>query len=318
MFFKHKHLLEELRQNGRRATAEILSTTTMGSGGSVRSVWSSDQDLSTGWMDCRMKLRVVPKNRGELPFEATVLTRIHTLKLQGGQVPVWYDPEDHSKVVVDYEADLQAKIHYQAESDRLAHRYDTRLGMAWTPVGGVLLPVEATLKPGKGRLTTTGQLGKLVNGQAESALSYVRAHADVLLPRVDAAWFARYDICFEEPYGDVPPGVDAEEAATAGAALAVALVSLLAGRVVRSDVAVTGSLTSTGALEPVSSLGERAYAAKETYATHLVAPAGNEKDVREMPQRRRQSVEFVFVPTLDEAFHAVLGKHPIKGFSLPA
>src|ERR1700692_5020321 len=107
MLFQHKHLLEELRKTGRQATGEILNMTTIGESGSLRAGGSSDSDLTTTWFDVRMKLRVVPHGHVEAPFEATVLTRIHTLKFQGSGVPVWYDPSDHSRVAVDYEADVQ-------------------------------------------------------------------------------------------------------------------------------------------------------------------------------------------------------------------
>lgn len=318
MFFKHKHLLEDLRKNGRSATAEILSMRTLGEGSSLRSAWSSDEDLSTGWMDCSMKLRVVPKDRGELPFEATVRTRIHTLKFQGGSVPVWYDPEDHSRVVVDYEADLQSHVHYRAEGDRLAHRHDQRLGMAWTPVGGSLVPVEAVLTSGKGRVTTAGKLGRLLQQPGELVVSYVRSHAAALLPQVEPGWFDHHDIRFSEPYGDTATTTTAEEAANAGAALAVALVSLLGGRMVRTDVAVTGVLAPTGELHPVSDFAKRVADAKRTYATHIVAPIGNEHDVHGVSARQREGMEFVFAATVEEALKSSLAKHAVKGFVLPS
>lgn len=315
MFFKHKHLLNELRRDGRRATAEILSTRTLGGGSSIRAIRASDQDLSAGWMDVSLKLRVIPTNRAELPFEASVLTRIHTLKLQGGHVPVWYDPADHDRVVVDYEADLREKVHLAADLDRLTHRYDQRLGMAWTPVADTLLPVAVTLTPGKGRVTVTGALGAMLQHDAGSAVAVVRAHAPELLPQLGPDWFTRHDLRIDEPYGDVPPGSTAEDVAGAALAVAVAVVSLLSGRIVRAEVAVTGRLDTTGELLPVTSLRSRAHATKQGYATTLVLPAANEADTRHSTQ---QGLEFGLAATLQDAVRAALGRHPLKGFVPPA
>ncbi|MCX4748823.1 hypothetical protein OG455_25460 [Kitasatospora sp. NBC_01287] len=318
MLFKHKHLLNELRQNGRSARAEILSVTTVGGGGHLRSHRSSDEDLSGGWMNCRLKLRVVPPNRAELPFEATVLTRLHTLKFEGGSVPVWYDPEDHGKVAVDYEADLQEHMHHRAESDRLAHRYDQRLGLAWTPVAGVLLPVAVTMKAGKGRLTATGRLGDLLADRTGAAVESVRGRAADFLPRLAPDWFARHDLHVEEPYGDVPPAATAEDAAGAALAVAVALVSLLGGHLVRTDVAVTGGLAPTGDLLPVTGLKDRLAAAKRGYAEHLVLPARHKPDLAQMGERRLSGLEFALAPTLDEALRSALARRPLKGYLPPA
>ena len=174
MLFKHKHLLTELRKNGRRATAEIISIKTVGEGRSIRALWAPDEDLSSGWIDCLMRLRVIPGQRGEPPFEATAMTRVHTLKYLGGTVPVWYDPENTARVVVDYEADLAGEMDWMADAERLAHRHDQRLGLVWTPLGGDLLPIEVLAEPGNGRVAVKGHLDKLVKDHATAAVA-VRA-----------------------------------------------------------------------------------------------------------------------------------------------
>src|SRR6185437_1923857 len=104
MLFKSKHLLKELRKSGRRATAEIISVKTVGKGSSIRALWSPDEELSSGWIDCVMRLRVIPEQPGEPPFEATAMSRVHPTTSLGGTVPVWYDPGNTARVVVDYEA----------------------------------------------------------------------------------------------------------------------------------------------------------------------------------------------------------------------
>ncbi|WP_035839194.1 S16 family serine protease [Kitasatospora azatica] len=325
MLFKHQHLLNELRRTGCQATAEILSVTTLGSGTNLRALWAPDEDLTSRWLDVRLKLRVVPPNPMDLPFEATVLTRAHTLKLQGGTVPVWYDPANPSRLVVDYEADLQNHQHYQeqanryrAESELLAHRYDQRPGLAWTPVAGMLLPLQVALGPGRGQIITTGPLGALLGAPAEAAVACVRAHAADVLPQLGTDWFTRHDLRFDQPYGGLPDGAGPEHAAGTAVAAAVALVSLLTGRIVRPESAVTGALSASGELVVAANLQEAAAGAKHGHATRLVAPAANEPDSHQLTAKQRQGLELVFAATLPEAVRATLAKHPVKGYTPPA
>ena len=119
MLFKHGHLEKKLREQGKKARAQILSIKTEGEGNSMRALFADDDDLTTGWFLCRLDLRVLPS--GEPPFETRVHTRLHTLKGKGDMVPVWYDPDDHDKVVVDYKADAEAVMHHSGEANRLAH-----------------------------------------------------------------------------------------------------------------------------------------------------------------------------------------------------
>jgi len=318
MLFKHKHLLEELRQTGQQASAEILSMKTEGDGGNMRALWASDEDLTTNWFDCRMTLRVVPRDRAQAPFETTVHTRIHTLKFQGGSVPVWYDPKDHTKVVVDYEADVQGTMQAVANFSLLEHRYAQQLGVAWTLVANQLLPIEVSTKPGKGQVTVAGHLGDLVRESTQTAVAYVRSDSAALLPALGADWFSRHDLHVRQAYGNLLSGGTTEDGANAAAAIAAALISILGGRMVRNDVAVTGKLTPTGVLLPVGGLKQMAAAAKHGYAVRLVAPAGDEPELHEIPERQRQGLEFVFVPTLAAMLPAVLTKHMVKGFVPPA
>ncbi|SEL95252.1 S16 family serine protease [Streptacidiphilus jiangxiensis] len=315
MLFKHKHLLDELRKRGRTAPAEIISVRTVGGGNNLRAMWASDEDLTAQWMNCWMHLRVVPKNRAEPPFEATVLTRMHTLPLEGGVVPVWYDPEDHARVVMDYEADVQGKMHNLAHGDLLMHRYDQRLGLAWTPVRDELLPVMVMAERGRGRVKATGRLGALFGPTADAAVAAVRGAAPRLLPQLGADWFAHHDLSVEEPYGDIPRGTTADDAAGAGLAIAVALVSLLGGHLVRAEVAVTGRLAADGRLEPVTDLRGRAHAAHKIYATQLVVPAGNQADGHGSAET---GLELSFATDLDEAVHACLARHALRTFVPPA
>jgi hypothetical protein len=108
VFYKHERLEKKLREHGRTATAEILSMRTEGSGNSVSGAFAPDEDLTASWTLCWMKLRVTPE--GEPPFEVSLRTRLNTFKYKGDTVPVLYDPDDHDKVVVDYEADARAAM----------------------------------------------------------------------------------------------------------------------------------------------------------------------------------------------------------------
>jgi hypothetical protein len=135
-----------------------------------------------------MRLRVLPEQRGEPPFEATVMTRVHTLRYLGGTVPVWYDPGDTARVVVDYEADVAGEMHWMADAERLEHRHDQRPGLVWTPLGRDLLPIEVQAKPGKGRVVVKGQLDKLIKDHATAAAAYVRSQVTGLAPDLEPGW----------------------------------------------------------------------------------------------------------------------------------
>ena len=315
MLFKHKHLLKELRKSGQRATAEIISVKTVGKGSSIRALWAPDEDLSSGWIDCMMRLRVIPEQPGEPPFEATAMTRVHTLKYLGGTVPVWYDPENTARVVVDYEADLAAEMHWMADAERLAHRHDRRLGLVWTPLGGDLLPIEVLAKPGKGRVAVKSRLDKLVGDYAAAAVEYVRGHVIELAPGLEPDWLARNDLQFGAPYGDIPADLTSPTAASAGLAIAAALVSLMSGRLVRTEAAVTGGLTPEGDLLPVRGFREQAHCAKRGYAKLLVAPKANEADMHQVSEQDRRDLQLVFAATPAEALHAALVTHPASGHS---
>jgi hypothetical protein len=315
MLFKHKHLLKELRKSGRRATAEIISVKTVGEGRSIRALWAPDEDLSSGWIDCVMRLRVIPEQRGEPPFEATAITRVHPLKYLGGTVPVWYDPANTARVVVDYEADLAAEMHWMADAERLAHRHDQRLGLVWTPLGSDLLPIEVLAKPGKGRVAVRGRLDKLIGDHTAAAVAYVRGRATELAPDVAPDWLTRNDLQIGAPYGDVPVSLTSQHAASVGLAIAAALVSLMSGRLVRTEAAVTGGLTAAGELLPVRGFREKAHCAKRGYAKLLVAPKTNEADMHQVSEQDRRDLRLIFAATPAEALHAALAAHPASGHS---
>jgi ATP-dependent Lon protease len=168
-------------------------------------------------------------------------------------------------------------------------------------VGGDVLFIEATAMPGKGRLTLTGQLGDVMRESAQAALSYVRGNAAELAPDLDENWFASHDLHIHVPSGAIP-----KDGPSAGVAIAVALASLLSGRAVRSDVAMTGEITLTGQVLPIGGLKEKALAAQRNGIRRVIAPALNEQDVDEIPAHLRSKLEFVFVSEIGEVLQAAL------------
>jgi len=328
MLFKHRRLLEDLRKNGRKATAEVLSVTTLGVASRGRS--SPDEDLTRTWYDCRMVLRVIPEDRAEPPFEATVLTRIHTLKTSGSHVPVWYDPADHAKLAVDYEADAERIMKGLVELkrldgllDRSSHRTEQRLGVAWTPVDDVLVPIEAASHAGDGRVQVTDWPVEAVHQAAHEAVRFVRANAATLLPPRDGgwdAWFAGRDFRIFQPQGPVPATEGAVDASNIGIGVALAVISGLTGRMVRSEVSVAGVLASSGELLPVASLKDSASVARAGFAQRLVVSVGNQHQLEQVPAKLKQDrlFEIVFAGSLQDVIRLSLTKKVVKGFQAPS
>jgi hypothetical protein len=317
MFFKQKHLLAEMRKSGRRATAEIISIKTVGEGKTVRALWADDEDLSSGWVDCLMRLRVIPEHADEPPFEATAVARVHPLKYLGGTVPVWYQPGDTSTVVVDGETDLAAEMHWMVDAERLAHRHERRPGLVWTPMGNELLPIEVAATPGKGRIVVNGHLDRFLADQASAALACVRGGAAEIAPGAEPGWLARHDLRVDVPYGVVPAGMTTVEAASAGLAIAAALASLLSGCLVGDEVAVTGEIGPGGDLLPVRGFREKAHCAKRGYAKLLVAPAANAQDIHQVSRQDRRDLQVLFGATPAEAVRMALASDAHQAASVP-
>jgi hypothetical protein len=304
MFFKHKHLLEELREKGRHATAEIVSMQTEGGGNSMRADWAPDDDLTTSWTDCKMDLRVSPP--GESPFEATVHTRLHTFKWKGDKVPVWYDPGNHHRVVVDYEEDVATQMRAVNDAALSQHRDDLRPGLVWTPVGHIVLPLEAMARPGKGRLKHTGKLAAVLTEQAQAALAYLRDNATELMPHVAADWLTTNDVHLDQPYGTAPADLDAEVVAGAGLAVAVAIASLMAARSPGRGTVVTGALTPGGELAPVPHVVEKILAADRIQARRIIVPEGDRGRWQDHPTTKVLKTKVVFVGSIAEALRATV------------
>jgi ATP-dependent Lon protease len=197
--------------------------------------------------------------------------------------------------------ELLGRRRYFAEQRRRTKDPGVATGLAWTPTGGDVLFIEATAMPGSGKLTITGQLGDVMKESAQAALSYVRGHWRDIAPDLDESWFAEDDIHIHVPAGAVP-----KDGPSAGVAMTVALASLISGRPVRNDVAMTGEVTLTGQVLPIGGLKEKSLAAQRAGIKRVLVPQRNEGDVAEIPEHERSDVEFVYVDEVSKAIDAAL------------
>lgn len=176
-------------------------------------------------------------------------------------------------------------------------------GLAWTPVGGDILFIEATRMPGNGRLILTGQLGDVMKESAQAALSLVKNRAQRL--GIDPGLFEKTDIHIHVPAGATP-----KDGPSAGVAMFTALVSLLTGRTVRNDTAMTGEISLRGLVLPVGGIKEKAAAAARAGLKRVLMPARNRKDWEEIPEDARNRLEFVWLERAEDAIAAAIGDTP--------
>ncbi|MDE2366772.1 MAG: endopeptidase La, partial [Betaproteobacteria bacterium] len=178
-------------------------------------------------------------------------------------------------------------------------------GLAWTPVGGDILFIEATRVSGRGQLILTGQLGGVMKESAQAALTLLKARADDLA--VPASIFDHIDVHVHVPAGAIP-----KDGPSAGVAMFVALVSLFTDRPVHHDVAMTGEISLRGMVLPVGGIKEKVLAAQRAGLRAVLLPARNEKDLREVPEAARASLQFIFLETVDDAIRASLGERETR------
>jgi ATP-dependent Lon protease len=174
-------------------------------------------------------------------------------------------------------------------------------GLAWTPVGGDILFIEATRTPGGGRLILTGQLGDVMKESAQAALSLVKSRARAL--GIDEEMLAKSDIHIHVPAGAIP-----KDGPSAGVAMTVALISLLTNRATRSDAAMTGEISLRGLVLPVGGIKEKVTAAARAGITLVALPARNRRDYDDIPEEVRQKMRFVWCDRIDDAVAAVIGE----------
>ncbi len=172
------------------------------------------------------------------------------------------------------------------------------VGLAWTPVGGDILFVEATRMEGDRKFKVTGQLGAVMKESAETAMSWIRANAEVL--GVDSAIFKNSDLHVHVPQGAIP-----KDGPSAGVTMTVALVSLLTGRQVDHELAMTGEVTLRGKVLPVGGIKEKVLAARRAGIKHVLLPRQNGKDLLDIPEPLRHDVKTTFIDSLDDVWEHV-------------
>jgi ATP-dependent Lon protease len=195
--------------------------------------------------------------------------------------------------------ELLGKRRFQLDIESRVNEPGVATGLAWTPVGGDVLFVEATAYPGEGKLQITGQLGDVMKESAAAALSYVRT----LDSEVPADYFREHDVHIHVPAGAIP-----KDGPSAGITMATALASRATGRRVRADTAMTGEITLTGQVLPIGGLREKALAAQRVGINRLIIPRRNEVDIADIPEHLRKRMKFVLVDSEDEVLEAALEK----------
>jgi ATP-dependent Lon protease len=172
-------------------------------------------------------------------------------------------------------------------------------GLAWTPVGGDILFIEATRVPGSGKLILTGQLGEVMRESAQAALSIVKNRATSF--GIEPSRFEKSDIHIHVPAGAIP-----KDGPSAGVAMFMALVSLMTERTVRSDTAMTGEISLRGLVLPVGGIKEKVVGAHRAGIKRIMLPARNRKDYEDIPETARKEVEFIWLERVEEAVAAAL------------
>ena len=186
--------------------------------------------------------------------------------------------------------------------DDVAERIDrpgVATGLVWTPTGGEIIFVEATLTPGKGELKLTGQLGEVMKESAAAALSYLKSRADDV--GIDRALFDKNDIHVHVPAGAVP-----KDGPSAGITMATALVSLARGKPVSDKVAMTGEITLTGQVLPIGGVKEKVLGAHRAGLRRVLVPSHNLADLDDIPADLRKQMQFVMLESIDQVLREAL------------
>jgi ATP-dependent Lon protease len=199
--------------------------------------------------------------------------------------------------------DVLGNPRYTLESADQEPEVGAVTGLAWTSTGGDLMLIEALRMSGTGKLTVTGQLGSVMRESVDAAYSYVRSRADML--GIAPQEFRETDIHVHFPAGAIP-----KDGPSAGAAITLAIASILSSRPVRRDTSITGEVTLRGKVLEIGGVKEKVLAAYRAGLRQIVMPASNEKDLRDIPDEVRGHMAFTFVSTMDEVLHVMLLQKP--------
>ena len=234
--------------------------------------------------------------------EAGVRTLERTIGSICRKIAVQYaDDKNLPKVTVnkDKVLELLGVIKYKKDEERFVSEVGVVNGLAWTAVGGTTLTVEATAMQGKGELKLTGQLGDVMKESALAALSFIRAHAEEY--GIDHEKFTKTDL-----HVHVPEGATPKDGPSAGITMATAILSVLTGRKVRGDVAMTGEITLRGRVLAIGGLKEKALAARRLGIKTVIMPYDNANELPELPDVLKNEITFIPVKRVDEVFNVVL------------
>jgi ATP-dependent Lon protease len=209
----------------------------------------------------------------------------------GEEAPITIHPDDLKEFL--------GQTRFHSEMAERFKEHGIAIGLAWTPVGGDILFIEATRMPGKGKLILTGSLGDVMKESVQAALSYLRAQSKKL--EIDISDYDKYDM-----HVHVPAGATPKDGPSAGVTMAVALASLLTKRPVRSDLAMTGEISLRGRVLPVGGIKEKVLAAARTGLKQLILPDENRKDWEEVPADIREKMTVHFVKYISEALPIAL------------
>jgi len=243
----------------------------------------------------RRIVREYTREAGVREFErqiGAVCRKVATSVAEGSAGTVCIDAKD----VPEYLG--KRKYHFEAANRTQVPGVAT--GLAWTPAGGDILFVEATKMVGKGGFTITGQLGDVMKESATAALSYVRSKAEEL--HIDPGVFGKIDIHLHVPAGAIP-----KDGPSAGVTMATALASLLTGKPVCGDVAMTGELTLRGQVLPVGGIKEKVLAAHRSGLKTVCLPERNESDLDDLPEEVRDDIRFVLVSHVGQVLATAFG-----------
>ncbi len=222
-----------------------------------------------------------------------VCRKVARRRAEGDEAPVVVTPDTVTEM-------LGAPTFHDEEVAERTKAPGVAVGLAWTPAGGEVLFIEATLMPGGGSLTLTGQLGDVMKESAQTALSWFRSRAEAY--GVDPAFYQRAELHVHVPAGAIP-----KDGPSAGVAMATALASRLTKRAVREDLAMTGEITLTGRVLPVGGIKEKVLAARRLGIAHVLVPLLNRKNIDEdLSEELRRDLTIHYVTTVDEVLDFAL------------
>jgi len=227
----------------------------------------------------------------------TVCRKVARGIAQGNADPVTATSES----LRDYLGQQRFRYELAGETDEIG----VATGLAWTPAGGDVLFVEASLLEGKGNLILTGKLGDVMQESARAALSYARSRAESL--GIDSHFYEKKDVHIHVPAGAIP-----KDGPSAGVTMTTALISALTECPISKDVGMTGEITLVGKVLPVGGVKEKVLAAHRAGVTKVILPEENEKDLEDIPQEVKEKLKFVFVKHVDDVLCEVIHMETLK------